>query len=162
MRDFYHQRSNVLLCSTIIETGIDVPSANTILIHRADKFGLAQLHQLRGRVGRGEAESYAILLADDGVSERLRQFSQTEDGFKVAELDLRERGMGDLIGERQSGGVTLRHARLADDADLLELARTQALDIIGRDPALQRPEHAGFRDRAVARFPRAVELFRVG
>jgi ATP-dependent DNA helicase RecG len=162
MRRFRDGTVQILVATTVIEVGIDVPNATMMVIEHPDRFGLAQLHQLRGRVGRGEAESYAILLADDGVSERLRQFSQTEDGFKVAELDLRERGMGDLIGERQSGGVTLRHARLADDADLLELARTQALDIIGRDPALQRPEHAGFRDRAVVRFPRAVELFRVG
>jgi ATP-dependent DNA helicase RecG len=109
-----------------------------------------------------DEESYCILMATGGVPERLRAFAATLDGFRVAQLDLEERGMGDLIGARQSGGITLRHARLADDADLLEQARSQARDVIEKDPALQRPEHAPLRERAIARFPRAVELFRVG
>ena len=96
------------------------------------------------------------------MPERLKAFAATTDGFKIAELDLQERGMGDLIGARQSGGITLRHAKLAEDGDLLEKARAMARDVIERDPALQRPEHAPLRERAIARFPRAVELFRVG
>jgi ATP-dependent DNA helicase RecG len=162
MRQFRDGAVSILVATTVIEVGIDVPNATIMVIEHPERFGLAQLHQLRGRVGRGEGESYAILLADGGVPERLRVFSQTDDGFKVAELDLAERGMGDLMGQRQSGGLTLRHARLADDADLLEMARRLALDIIERDPALQSAHHAAYRNRAVARFPRAVELFRVG
>jgi ATP-dependent DNA helicase RecG len=135
-----------------------------MLIEHADRFGLAQLHQLRGRVGRGAGtgDSYCILMADDYVPARLKEFAATDDGFRIAELDLRERGMGDLIGARQSGGMEVRHARLPDDADLLDQARELAGTIIDRDPALQRPEHQALRERAVARYPRATELFRVG
>ncbi|HSS26716.1 MAG TPA: transcription-repair coupling factor, partial [Usitatibacter sp.] len=114
MRDFYHQRSNVLLCSTIIETGIDVPSANTIIIHRADRFGLAQLHQLRGRVGRSHHQAYAYLLTpgDEALSaaakKRLEAIQMMEDlgaGFYLAMHDLEIRGAGEVLGESQSGGI---------------------------------------------------------
>jgi transcription-repair coupling factor (superfamily II helicase) len=114
MRDFYHQRSNILLCSTIIETGIDVPSANTILIHRADKFGLAQLHQLRGRVGRSHHQAYAYLLTppDEALSanakKRLEAIQAMEDlgaGFYLAMHDLEIRGAGEVLGDSQSGGI---------------------------------------------------------
>ena len=114
MRDFYHQRSNVLLCSTIIETGIDVPTANTILIHRADKFGLAQLHQLRGRVGRSHHQAYAYLLTppEEGLSaaakKRLEAIQMMEDlgaGFYLAMHDLEIRGAGEVLGDSQSGGI---------------------------------------------------------
>ena len=114
MRDFYHQRSNVLLCSTIIESGIDVPSANTILIHRADKFGLAQLHQLRGRVGRSHHQAYAYLLTppEESLSaaakKRLEAIQMMEDlgaGFYLAMHDLEIRGAGEVLGESQSGGI---------------------------------------------------------
>ena len=114
MRDFYHQRSNVLLCSTIIETGIDVPTANTILIHRADKFGLAQLHQLRGRVGRSHHQAYAYLLTppDEALNanakKRLEAIQMMEDlgaGFYLAMHDLEIRGAGEVLGDSQSGGI---------------------------------------------------------
>lgn len=114
MRDFYHQRSNVLLCSTIIETGIDVPSANTIIIHRADKFGLAQLHQLRGRVGRSHHQAYAYLLTpseealSSNAKKRLEAIQAMEDlgaGFYLAMHDLEIRGAGEVLGESQSGGI---------------------------------------------------------
>jgi transcription-repair coupling factor (superfamily II helicase) len=114
MRDFYHQRSNVLLCSTIIETGIDVPTANTILIHRADKFGLAQLHQLRGRVGRSHHQAYAYLLTPPeerlsaAAKKRLEAIQMMEDlgaGFYLAMHDLEIRGAGEVLGESQSGGI---------------------------------------------------------
>ena len=114
MRDFYHQRSNVLLCSTIIETGIDVPTANTILIHRADKFGLAQLHQLRGRVGRSHHQAYAYLLTppeealNANAKKRLEAIQMMEDlgaGFYLAMHDLEIRGAGEVLGDSQSGGI---------------------------------------------------------
>ncbi len=114
MRDFYHQRSNILLCSTIIETGIDVPSANTILIHRADKFGLAQLHQLRGRVGRSHHQAYAYLLTppeealNANAKKRLEAIQMMEDlgaGFYLAMHDLEIRGAGEVLGDSQSGGI---------------------------------------------------------
>ena len=101
-------------------------------------------------------------MADGEPPDRLHAFAATQDGFRIAELDLEERGMGDLIGARQSGGYELRHARLPTDADLLSRARQLAIDLIGADPALQRVENQRLRERAVARYPRAVELFRVG
>jgi ATP-dependent DNA helicase RecG len=164
MRRFRAGAIHVLVATTVVEVGIDVPNATVMVVEHPDRFGLAQLHQLRGRVGRGAGlgDSYCILMADDYVPTRLKEFAATEDGFRIAELDLRERGMGDLIGARQSGGVEVRHARLPDDADLLTKARELAAEIIDRDPALQRAEHQALKERAVARYPRATELFRVG
>ncbi|HEV2086032.1 MAG TPA: ATP-dependent DNA helicase RecG, partial [Gemmatimonadales bacterium] len=162
MRRFRSGELNVLVATTVIEVGIDVPNATMMLIEHPDRFGLAQLHQLRGRVGRGAEESYCILLADGPAPERLNGFAATQDGFRIAELDLEERGMGDLIGARQSGGFEVRHARLPADADLLGQARELAMKLIEADPALQRRENQRLRERAVGRYPRAVELFRVG
>ncbi len=144
MRDFYHQRSNVLLCSTIIETGIDVPSANTILIHRADKFGLAQLHQLRGRVGRSHHQAYAYLLTPPeealttNAKKRLEAIQMMEDlgaGFHLAMHDLEIRGAGEVLGDSQSGdiqeiGFTL-YTEMLDHA-------VRSLKA-GREPDLSRP-----------------------
>jgi ATP-dependent DNA helicase RecG len=162
MRKFRSDQLNVLVATTVIEVGIDVPNATIMVIEHPDRFGLAQLHQLRGRIGRGAKESYCILMADDNSPDRLHAFAAIQDGFKIAELDLEERGMGDLIGARQSGGFEVRHARLPTDADLLGRARELAMKIIEVDPPLQRRENQRLRERAVARFPRAVELFRVG
>jgi len=162
MRRFRGGELHVLVATTVIEVGIDVPNATIMLIEHPDRFGLAQLHQLRGRVGRGAEESYCILLADGPAPERLNGFAASQDGFRIAELDLEERGMGDLIGARQSGGFEVRHARLPADADLLGQARELATKIIEADPALQRRENQRLRERAVGRYPRAVELFRVG
>jgi ATP-dependent DNA helicase RecG len=162
MRRFRNNEVHVLVATTVIEVGIDVPNATIMVIEHPDRFGLAQLHQLRGRIGRGAEESYCILLTDGPVPDRLHGFAATQDGFKIAEMDLAERGMGDLIGARQSGGFEVRHARLPDDSDLLTRARELATTIIGADPALQRRENQRLRERAVARYPRAVELFRVG
>jgi len=162
MRRFRGGELKVLVATTVIEVGIDVPDATIMVIEHPERFGLAQLHQLRGRIGRGAEESYCVLLAEGGASDRLHGFAATQDGFKIAELDLAERGMGDLIGARQSGGFEVRHAQLPADADLLARARELAIQIIEGDPALQRRENQPLRERAVARYPRAVELFRVG
>jgi ATP-dependent DNA helicase RecG len=162
MRRFRAGEIHVLVATTVIEVGIDVPNATVMLVEHPERFGLAQLHQLRGRIGRGAEESYCVLLGDGPGFDRLRAFAATQDGFRIAELDLEERGMGDLIGARQSGGVELRHARLPVDEDLLSRARDLATRLIGADPALQRAEYQPLRERAVSRYPRAVELFRVG
>jgi ATP-dependent DNA helicase RecG len=162
MRRFRGGDIQVLVATTVIEVGIDVPNATIMLIEHPERFGLAQLHQLRGRVGRGFDESYCILLADGPSFARLQAFAASQDGFRIAELDLQERGMGDLIGARQSGGFEVRHAQLPADADLLIRARELASQIIEADPLLQRREHQRLRERAVSRYPRAVELFRVG
>jgi ATP-dependent DNA helicase RecG len=133
-----------------------------MVIAHPERFGLAQLHQLRGRIGRGEAGGTCILLSDGPVPERLRKFAGTTDGFRIAELDLAERRHGDLIGQRQSGGEDLRVARLPDDVDLLEVARRMAQEVLASDPTLERPTNRPLRQRAVERFPRAEVLFRIG
>ena len=162
MRRFRGGELQVLVATTVIEVGIDVPNATIMLVEHPERFGLAQLHQLRGRIGRGAEESYCILMADGETPDRLHAFAATSDGFRIAELDLEERGMGDLIGAKQSGGFALRHARLPEDTDLLGRARELAGRLIAADPALQRAEHQRLKERAVSRYPRAVELFRVG
>ena len=144
MRDFYHQRTNVLLCSTIIETGIDVPTANTIIIHRADRFGLAQLHQLRGRVGRSHHQAYAFLLTppDEALTplakKRLEAIRMMEDlgaGFYLAMHDLEIRGAGEVLGESQSGGI--HDVGFALYTEMLQHAVKSLKK--GREPDLSRP-----------------------
>ena len=116
MSDFYHQRYNVLVCSTIIETGIDVPTANTIIIERADNFGLAQLHQLRGRVGRGGGDAFCYLVMSSNAKppQRLQEISKIDDGFVLAEKDLELRGAGEIYGKAQSGEINLEFANIGD------------------------------------------------
>jgi transcription-repair coupling factor (superfamily II helicase) len=144
MRDFYHRRFNVLVCTTIIESGIDVPSANTIVINRADKLGLAQLHQLRGRVGRSHHRAYAYLITPppsamtEDAKKRLEAIESLEDlgaGFTLATHDLEIRGAGELLGEEQSGQI--QEIGFSLYMDLLERA-VQALKA-GREPELDRP-----------------------
>jgi ATP-dependent DNA helicase RecG len=163
MRRFRDGDLDVLVATTVIEVGIDVPNATVMIIEHPERFGLAQLHQLRGRVGRGADESHCVLLLDEpGTRDRLRRFARTTDGFKIAELDLRERGMGELAGTRQAGGFRLRFADLERDADLIDLTRRAALSLIGKDPALTQASHAGIRRRIERRHERGIELFRVG
>src|SRR5467141_2936530 len=163
MRAFRDNQAQILVATTVIEVGIDVANATVMLIEHAERFGLAQLHQLRGRVGRGTAASHCILLSNvPEAAPRLEAFCATSDGFKIAELDLQERGMGELAGARQSGGMALRYANFETDLPLLEAARRAAAEIISRDPSLERPEHAAYRERIVARYERGFELFRVG
>ncbi|MBK9691285.1 MAG: ATP-dependent DNA helicase RecG [Gemmatimonadetes bacterium] len=162
MREFRAGEVDVLVATTVIEVGIDVPNATVMLIEHPERFGLAQLHQLRGRIGRGGNESYCILMAGESVPPRLEAFARTTDGFKIAELDLEERKMGDLIGERQAGDFELRLARLPDDGDLLQAARDAARAVLAADPMLAQSAHQGLRERALQRYPRAVELFRTG
>src|SRR2546430_3037363 len=150
MRAFRDNAVHILVATSVIEVGIDVANATVMLIEHAERFGLAQLHQLRGRVGRGTAASHCILLTDArDATPRLQAFADTTDGFAIAELDLKERGMGELAGARQSGGVPLRYANLETDLPLLEAARQAAARIIDGDPALAQPEHAPYRARIV-------------
>ena len=162
MRRFRAGEIQVLVATTVIEVGIDVPNATVMLIEHPERFGLAQLHQLRGRVGRGSSESFCILLTDGSPAPRLKAFAATEDGFKIAELDLQERKMGDLIGARQAGSFDLKLARLPDDGDLLEQTMEIARAILEADPLLVQKRHAALKQRALGRYPRAVELFRTG
>jgi len=163
MRRFRDGAIQVLVATTVIEVGIDVPNATVMVIEHPERFGLAQLHQLRGRVGRGAEESHCVLLTDEASAvERLRRFARTTDGFRIAELDLKERGMGELAGTRQAGGFSLRFADLERDADLVALARKAALATIARDPTLSERDHAALRRRIERRHQRGIELFRVG
>ena len=164
MRAFREGTIDLLVATTVIEVGIDVPNATVMLIEHPERFGLSQLHQLRGRVGRGAEESFCILLGDVSpeTAERLDIFVRTEDGFEIAREDLRLRGMGDLFGERQSGVPTFRIADPLRDEELNQRARAAAASLLARDPGLERAEHAGLRRVIGERYARSLELFRVG
>jgi ATP-dependent DNA helicase RecG len=164
MRRFRDREIDVLVATTVIEVGIDVPNATVMLIEHPERFGLSQLHQLRGRVGRGAEESFCILLGDvsPDAADRLRVFCSTDDGFEIARADLRMRGMGDLFGERQSGVPTFRVADPLRDEALAERARLTAEQLLARDPDLAAPEQAGLRRVLGERYRRSLELFRVG
>lgn len=154
LRRFQDGAIRILFTTTVIEVGIDVPNANIIVIENAPQFGLTQLHQLRGRVGRGTAQAYCFLLGEptteDG-KQRLEILCNTQSGFEIAEADLRLRGPGEFQGLRQAGLSDLRAADLLRDAALLEVARRDARAILAADPGLEAPEHAGLA-RAARRF----------
>jgi ATP-dependent DNA helicase RecG len=164
MRAFRDGDIDVLVATTVIEVGIDVPNATVMLIEHPERFGLSQLHQLRGRVGRGAEASFCILLGDVGpdTRERLDVFVGTDDGFEIARADLRLRGMGDLFGERQSGVPTFRVADPLRDAVLNETARTEAEQLLAADPELDSAANAPLRRVMGERYSRSLELFRVG
>jgi ATP-dependent DNA helicase RecG len=149
MRAFVRGETKALVATTVIEVGIDVPNATVMLVENADRFGLAQLHQLRGRIGRGAHTSYCILVPGEDTPEareKLAVLEQTRDGFVVAEADLRLRGPGDLLGTAQTGLPPLRLGDLFRDAKILEEARRRAAAIFEADPALARAEHAPLRE----------------
>jgi ATP-dependent DNA helicase RecG len=139
MRSFRERRIDVLVATTVIEVGIDVPNATMMVIQDADRFGLSQLHQLRGRVGRGEHASSCVLVADPTTDEgeaRIAAMVSTNDGFRLAEEDLRIRGQGTVFGTRQSGMADLRLADILRDTDTLVSARREAFALVARDPEL--------------------------
>lgn len=144
MREFRDGTTQVLVATTVIEVGVDVPNATVMIVENADRFGLAQLHQLRGRVGRGEHPGEVWLVADPKSAEskeRLKALVDSSDGFELAEKDLRLRGEGQLLGDKQHGFTGLRIASLIDDLDTVEMARHDAFEIVARDPHLALPEH---------------------
>jgi ATP-dependent DNA helicase RecG len=144
MHQFRSGELQVLVSTPVVEVGIDVPNATVMLVESADRFGLSQLHQFRGRVGRGSAQSYCMLLAEDPSEigqQRLDIIEKVRDGFQLAEEDLKLRGPGEFFGTRQSGLPDLRMAKLSDVA-LLELARTEAIKLFDKDPGLKKPAHA--------------------
>jgi ATP-dependent DNA helicase RecG len=149
MRRFRDNELDILVATSVIEVGIDVTNASVMVIEDADRFGLSQLHQLRGRVGRGPHQSYCYVLSADAsmqAQERLEVFQSTDDGFRLAEEDLRLRGPGDFFGVRQSGVPELRVANLSDTT-LIELARSLATKLWQNDPYLRKPEHTALRER---------------
>jgi ATP-dependent DNA helicase RecG len=157
---------HVLVATTVIEVGIDVPNASVMLIEHAERFGLSQLHQLRGRVGRGPWKSYCILLTSGRLGEdaqrRVRAMEETTDGFRIAEVDLQLRGPGEFFGTRQSGLPEFRVADLLRDTRILEEARGEALRIIGADPDLREPAHRGLREALLTRWRGKLDLASVG
>jgi len=149
MTRFRKGESKVLVATSVIEVGIDVPNANIMLIENAERFGLAQLHQLRGRIGRGEHKSYCVLIsaAENGEAiEKLKILERTSDGFEIAEEDLKMRGPGDILGTAQSGLPPLKIGNLLSDGSLIQMARKAATAIFKTDPHLQRPENKYFRE----------------
>jgi ATP-dependent DNA helicase RecG len=155
MKDFKEGRVQVLVSTVVIEVGVDVPNATLMLIEDAEKFGLAQLHQLRGRVGRGDEESFCILFSgteSEESVERLTAFAATESGFKIAEKDLGMRGAGDVVGEKQHGLPDLKIGDFVKDAAVLSAARDEAAALVAKDPKLALPEHAALRRALKERF----------
>jgi ATP-dependent DNA helicase RecG len=143
MHRFRSGELQVLVSTPVVEVGIDVPNATVMMVESADRFGLSQLHQFRGRVGRGQAQSYCMLMAENPSEvgqQRLDIIEKTHDGFQLAEEDLRLRGPGEFFGTRQSGLPDLRMAKLSD-VGLLELARSEAIRLFGEDPVMGKPEH---------------------
>ncbi len=150
MQRFKRGETTILVATTVIEVGVDVPNASVMVIENSNRFGLSQLHQLRGRVGRGADQSFCILMSGPKPSEdakkRMRAMVDTHDGFKIAEIDLKLRGHGDFLGTRQSGTIPeLRLANFLEDADIFEMAREAAFTLIQNDPALEKPEHQGVK-----------------
>ena len=141
LASFAAGQARLLVATTIIEVGVDVPGASVMVIEHAERFGLAQLHQLRGRVGRGEVQSYCLLLHDDALAETARQklllLRDTEDGFAIADEDFRLRGSGDLLGKRQSGPPKFRLSNIEAQDGLLRVAHQDAAVLLDRDPELR-------------------------
>jgi ATP-dependent DNA helicase RecG len=151
MEAFAAGKADVLVATSVVEVGIDVPNATVMLIEAAERYGLSQLHQLRGRVGRGAHQSLCILFGDPKLP-RLEAIANESDGFRLAEIDLELRGAGDVLGTRQHGLPEFRVARLPEDTELLVRARDRADEIVVSDPALAEPEHALLREAVVAHF----------
>jgi ATP-dependent DNA helicase RecG len=160
MRAFKSGELDVLVATTVIEVGVDVPAATVMVIHDAERFGLAQLHQLRGRVGRGTGNADCLLVTHGGISEdgrrRLDAMVRTTDGFVIAEEDLALRGPGELLGPRQAGVPRLRFGSLAQHTELLLEARRHAERILDEDPDLVRPEHEALRLALTRRLAQSV------
>ena len=162
MAAFLAGETDILVSTTVIEVGVDVPNAALMVVENAERFGLSQLHQLRGRVGRGNHKSWCILISDsdsDDVHARLDILCKSSDGFKIAEEDLRLRGPGDFFGSRQSGLPEMHVADLGADAQILQRAQQAALQLLERDPDLSEPEHIPIRDRIEQLFRASADSF---
>jgi ATP-dependent DNA helicase RecG len=151
MNRFIKGETQIMVATTVIEVGVNVPNASVMIIESAERFGLSQLHQLRGRVGRGAEQSYCVLMTGDEISKdslkRMKTMVRTNDGFEIAEVDLQLRGPGDLLGTQQSGILDLKIANLSTDSQIVGLAREVAKSILIKDPAIEMKEHKGIRSK---------------
>lgn len=151
MNRFVKGETQIMVATTVIEVGVNVPNASMMIIESAERFGLSQLHQLRGRVGRGAEQSYCILMTGDNISEdslkRMKTMVRTNDGFEIAEVDLQLRGPGDLLGTQQSGLLDLKIANLAKDGQVVVMARDVAKEVLNADPTIELPENKGIRSK---------------
>ena len=166
MKAFNGRALDILVATTVIEVGIDIPQASLMVIEHAERFGLAQLHQLRGRVGRSEIRSYCVLMTGARGSENARKrlgiMEKTNDGFRIAEADLEIRGPGEMMGTRQSGIPDFRVANILRDGRLLGEARAEAFRLVQKDPRLERPEHAVLREVLLWKWEGRLDLARTG
>jgi ATP-dependent DNA helicase RecG len=167
MRRFKDGEIDILVSTTVIEVGVDVPNATVMVIEHAERFGLSQLHQLRGRVGRSDLQSHCILMAgykrSAEAKRRLKAMVQTNDGFEISEEDLRIRGAGDFFGTRQSGLPDLKMADITRDQEILEDAREAAFALIEQDPALTAEQHQRLKTHYERYYQRRdVDFARVG
>ena len=166
MADFQNGALDILVATTVIEVGIDIPTASLMVVEHAERFGLSQLHQLRGRVGRSGLESYCALIAQHKGSmdarKRLRVMEQTNDGFKIAEEDLLIRGPGEFMGTKQSGLPDFRIASILRDANTLNEARREAFLLVDKDPDLEKPEHTALREVLMKRWETRLEIAKTG
>jgi ATP-dependent DNA helicase RecG len=181
MQNFKDRKIDILVATTVIEVGIDVPNANIMIIQNAERFGLSQLHQLRGRVGRGPEQSYCFLITKNYLvskskriltseeqktlqvaARRLKTMIETTDGFKIAEVDLEIRGPGDFFGTRQTGLPTLEIANLLTDGEILDLARKESIKVIEDDPGLKKLQNLPIRKLFLKKYFRNVDLAKVG
>jgi ATP-dependent DNA helicase RecG len=166
MQLFATHKADILVATTVIEVGVNVPNASTMIIENAERFGLSQLHQLRGRVGRGAAQSYCILMSKRKIAgdtrRRLELMTTTTDGFLIAEADLKMRGPGDLEGTLQSGTpLDLHIANIATDGQLVQLARDCASAILDNDPKLEHPNNVMLQRELTKLFVRPIDLSRI-
>ena len=162
MRAFAAGEADILVSTTVIEVGVDVPNAALMVVENAERFGLSQLHQLRGRVGRGKHKGWCILVSDNDGEEtkaRLGIMCRTNDGFKIAEKDLQLRGPGDFFGSRQHGLPEMHVADLGADLNVMQEAQKEAKRLLEADPTLEQPEHEALRERVEKLLARSAAGF---
>jgi ATP-dependent DNA helicase RecG len=165
MQRFKEGKTHIMVSTTVIEVGVDVPNASVMIIESAERFGLSQLHQLRGRVGRGAEQSYCILMTGYKLGEeartRMETMVRTNDGFEIAEVDMKLRGPGDIQGTQQSGTPVFRISNLTKDGEILQMARSAAIALLQDDPELSKAENAWTRHHLLSDLKGSVNWARV-
>ncbi len=165
MKKFKNKEYDILISTTVIEVGIDVPNATVMIIQHADRFGLSALHQLRGRIGRGKKQSYCFLVGNvksENAAKRLQIMTETNNGFKIAEEDLKMRGPGEFMGTVQHGFPEFKAGDLIKDADIIDFTKNRARELIEEDPELIKTEHLLLKKLISLRFLSKLKLTKVG